>query len=289
MITVIPTTTAAHLAKNLEKCGTFRIINPLRNKENRRYFPDGEVYIRLVLDTGDLDRVVLLHSGAPRPNSGLLEVYMILELLNQWGVKNIEVFFTYFPYCMQDHTFLDGELNAAEGLIKKLINYYKVKQIYNIEGHFHGREWVHTYPVRNISLVDQLIAVAQERYGDIVAVTPDQGAIRRTGIAGLTKKRINSYETECISDQSFADMIRRRVVAVIDDNLETGGTLCRFYDECKRCGADKAVALVTHSILPKGVTRVLKKYDDLITTNSIPRRKGDVDVSAVIAQTLLAE
>ena len=70
-------------------------------------------------------RVIVLHSGAPKPNEGLTELELILQILRDNQIKP-EVFFTYFPYGMQDKVFERGETNVAENLVEKLINYNKV-------------------------------------------------------------------------------------------------------------------------------------------------------------------
>jgi len=138
---IISTSQAEHLVKGFQsETKKIEVIFPDLSRDRKRYFPDGEIYMRIVkANKLKNKRVVVLHSGAPRPNEGLMELELILQILRDYKIKP-EVFFTYFPYGMQDEVFEKGETNVAENLIEKLVNYYKVKKIYVIDPHFEGRK-----------------------------------------------------------------------------------------------------------------------------------------------------
>ena len=284
--TIIPTSNASHIAKQIQKRMPSSVIFCGRNKENRKQFPDGEIYIKLEQVQKLKGRVVVLHSGMPNPNTSLVELELLLQILNQNKKVKIEVFFAYFSYCMQDSVFIDGETNAAEQLIKKLIDYYNVKKIYTLDAHFYNRDWPNKYPITNVSVIDLLEKKAKKTYSNLVFVTPDKGAARRTGINGANKKRQNSFVNEFECDETFSKLVAGKNVAVVDDILETGGTLARFYDECKDCGAKKAVALITHGVLARGITRMEKTYNRLYLTNSINRKQANVDISQRVLETI---
>lgn len=286
MATIIPTSSAEHLIHKLAKSKCIIVIQPDRNKDNERLFPDGEVYTR-INDVDKLEgRVVILHAGMPNPNIGLTELEMLLEILRMNQEIAIEVFFTYFAYGMQDKAFGNGETNVAENILKKLVNYYGVRRIYAIDAHFQGKQWINKYPFTNVSAVNLLKAAAEKENPELVYATPDAGSHRRTGITGTKKKRIDSYNNEIECDDNFSNSVEGKVVAVIDDLLETGGTLDKFYDECKKCGARDVVALITHGVLPKGLNRITAKYPKLYLTNSINRRESNVEITQLIADTI---
>lgn len=286
MITVIPTTSAEHLIHKIDKAKGIKVVHPERNKDNERLFPDGEVYTR-INDVEKLEgRVVVLHAGMPNPNIGLTELEMLLEILRLNKEITIEVFFTYFAYGMQDKAFEGGETNVAENILKKLVNYYEVKRVYAIDAHFQGKQWINKYPFTNVSAVSLLKAAAEKENPELVYATPDAGSHRRTGIKGTKKKRIDSYNNEMECDDNFSNSVKGKTVAVIDDLLETGGTLDKFYDECKKCGARDVVALITHAVLPVGLNRIANKYPKLYLTNSINRRESNVDITHLIADTI---
>jgi len=278
---LIPTSTAEHLTKKLKGV---EIIFPEKNKEEKRYFPDGEIYIKIPkIKKIKNKKVVVLHSGAPDPNKGLVELELILQVLSDNKIKP-EIFFSYFPYGMQDKIFEKGETNAAENLIKKMVNYYKVKKIYIIDPHFEGKSWVKKYPIIRLSAVPYLIKkVWQDFEENILFFSPDKGGKRRTGFVAMKKRRFNSFKVEMYFPKTN---LKRKTVGVVDDILETGGTLLRFYDCVKKLGAKKIVALITHGVLPSGISKIKKKYSKLYLTNTIKRKEANVDITNLILKAL---
>ena len=283
---IILTSQVEYLAKRIKrKLKDFEIIFPDLSRDGKRYFPDGEVYMK-ILKAGKLknERVIVLHSGAPKPNEGLIELEMILQILKDNQIRP-EVFFTYFPYGMQDEIFEKGETNVAENLIKKLINYYKVKKIYLIDPHFGGRKWVEKYPIISISAVPLLIEKAKKDFGEnILFLSPDIGGKRRTKISGLKKKRLNSFNVKIFSPKLN---LKGKIVGVIDDMIKSGGTLLKFYEIAKKAKAKRVLALVTHGVIPAGILKIKKKYSKLYLTNTIKQKESNVDVTDLILKTIL--
>lgn len=281
---IIPTSQAKHLAKNiLARTEDFEVIFPDMSKDRKRYFPDGEVYMR-ILKAKKMkgEKVVVLHSGVPKPNEGLIELELILQILRDNKIRP-GVFFTYFPYGMQDEIFEEGETNVAENLVEKLVNYYKVRKIYVIDPHFGGRKWVKKYPIVSISAVPLLIKKVKDDFaGNILFLSPDKGGQRRTKISGFKKERRNSFSVKIFSPKIN---LKGKIVAVIDDMVKTGGTLLKFYEVAKKEGAKKIIALVTHGVIPSGVSKIKKKYSKLYLTNTISQKEADIDITNLIFKT----
>jgi len=268
---IIPTSAAEYLAKNIKlKAKNFDVIFPDLSRDGKRYFPDGEIYMK-ILKTNNLrgKRVVVLHSGAPKPNEGLGELELILQILRDNQIKP-EVFFSYFPYGMQDKVFEKGETNVAENLVEKLVNYYKVKKIYIVDPHFGGRKWVKKYPIVNISAVPILIKRAKGDFSEnILFFSPDIGGERRTGFKAMKKERLSSFNVKMFPTKVN---FKGRIIGVIDDMIKTGGTLLKFWEIAKKSGAKKIIALVTHGVIPAGILKIKKKYSKLYLTNTIKHR-----------------
>lgn len=284
MVCLIPTSQVLHLVNNiLKRSKNFEVVFPNLSREGKRYFPDGEVYVKILnLNKLRNKRVVVLHSGAPRPNEGLMELELILQILRDNQIRP-DVFFTYFPYGMQDEIFEKGETNVAENLIEKLIIYYKVKKIYAIDPHFGGRKWVKKYPIVSISAVPLLIKKVKDDFaGNILFLSPDKGGQRRTKISGFKKERGNSFSVKIFSPKIN---LKGKIVAVIDDMVKTGGTLLKFYEVAKKEGAKKIIALVTHGVIPSGVLKIKKKYSKLYLTNTISQKEADIDITNLILKT----
>ena len=80
--------------------------------------------------------------------------------------------------------------------------------------------------------------------------------------------------------------LKDKVVGIVDDLLETGGTLLSSYDECKKCRAKKILALVTHGVLPLGISKIKKKFSKLYLTNTIKQKMTNVDITDLILKAI---
>jgi len=280
---IILTSNACHLGEQLKQ--KRKIIYPAKNRDGRTVFPDGEVYAALP-NLHKKDNYLVIHSGMPNPNDSLMELKIVLECLKNSKAKSVEIFFSYFPYSMQDNIFDPGESNVAESIVKELLFYYKVDKIYTLDAHFYGKKWVTNYPLKNFSALKTIKVFLNKKYSEITLLAPDIGGHRRTGLMSIEKRRINSFETIPENSEILEDIVKNKVIGVVDDIIETGGTLERFYYECKKYGAKKIIAVITHGVLPNGIERINKIYDDLLLTNSIDNEESNVDISGLIIEKL---
>lgn len=289
MTYIIPTTNAEHLTTGFKKSKDIKIVYLDKNKDGRRYFPDKEVFVSVSkgLEIKDNDhRVVVLHSGMPLPNRGVVELEMVLAFLKQEGIQDIEVFFSYFSYGMQDKIYNDGEINAAENIVKKLTEYYHVKKIFVFDPHFYGQEWVNKYPIIDISAFPILSEAVLNDYPEAIFVTPDEGGKRRTKLNGGNKKRKNSFEIDFEHSDELCLAVNEKVVAVVDDIIETGGTMSKFAEKCFECGAKDVLAVASHGVLLEGIQKIRQNYTQLYLTNSIDQAGANVDISELIFETI---
>ena len=283
---IIPTSKTERLANRIKKkIKSVKIISPDLSKNKKRVFPDKEIYMKISKARKlKNEKVIVLHSGSPEPNRGLVELELILQILKDNDIKP-EVFFTYFPYSMQDKVFGKGETNVAENLVEKLVEYYKVNKIYIIDPHFGKREWVKKYPISNLSAVPYLVKKAWQDFNEnILFLSPDKGGERRTGLSGVRKKRLDSFKVRFFSPKIN---FKGKTVGVVDDLIETGGTLLKFYEFAKKRGAKKVIALITHGVLPVGVSKIKKNYSKLYLTNTIEQKETNVDVTDLILKNIV--
>ena len=166
------------------------------------------------------------------------------------------------------------------------VSYYGVTRLYAIDPHFGGKPWVSRHPFTMLSALPLLQEAAVRDYADIVFLAPDKGAQRRTGFQGFDKARLNSAEVSITCSAEVAARIKGRSVGIVDDLLETGGTLAKCAEKARECGAIKVVALVTHGVLSAGIKRVLRMFDGLYLSNTIKRSEANVDVTEIIRETL---
>lgn len=286
MLNIITTTQAEHIAQKITN-RNIKVFFVDKNKDGERCFPDGEVYVRLSKINKIKGRTIILHSGAPNPNQGIIELKSILSILNKAKIKPLEVFFTYFPYGMKDDVGKIEETCVAEDLIKELIEYYGVKKIYTIDAHFSKKKWLNKYPVQNIAIFERLSKEALKENPQLVFLAPDLGSQKRIGLTGVEKIRKNSYNVEIKSSSNFGKNVKNKSIAVVDDLLETGGTMEKFYRECKKYGANNISAVITHGVLKSGIKRIKKIYKKLYITNTINIPEANIDISDIIIKNII--
>lgn len=283
---IVTTTNSEYLAKDLEKNSNFHINYIQKNNDGKRFFPDGEIYMRMAGVKKQKRGVVVLYSGAPNPNDSLVELEFVLTYLRDNKIGPIELFITYFPYGQQDEIFKKGEINVAESLVKNWIKTYRVKKIYVVDAHFLGEKWVKKYPIIDVRAHEVLVKKVCEKYPKAVFITPDHGSYRRTKIKGFSKKRKDSYCVEIFHDDKFKEIVNKKTVGVVDDIVETGGTLIKLAEKCRELGASKIIALVTHGLLESGISKVSKAYDELFLGNTINCKNANIDIVDLITKTL---
>ncbi len=292
---IIPTSTAEHIARNLIGKEDFEVIFPEGNKEGKKRFPDGEVYTQIP-EIDDINgRVVVLHSGAPNQNAGIIELEAILDVLQASETDdkriNAEVFFTYFPYGKQDLVFQKGESNIAHDVVNRIMTYYFVDTMYTVDAHFAARQWVNDFHIINTTAVSLLQDKANDVYPEtsILYIGPDAGSRRRSGLRSFNKVRMNSYLTRIQNDEELKEAVKGRIVGVVDDIIETGGTMLSCYDVCMEYGAKEVIALATHGVLEEGIKKVQDKYSQLYLTNSINRPEANVDITNIVLHSIKYE
>ena len=276
---LIPTTNAYHLAQQFENDCDVVYMQP--NKDNNRLFPDGELFIHVPAGLDYSQRVVVLHAGSPNPNRSLVELLLLLSVLKK-NFQNIEVCFTYFAYSQQDKASDEGECVAAKDIMDILVEYMNVKKIYLADVHFFAKDWLNDYPIVHIPVFTLLQKEVNEKYKDVIYISPDQGGFKRTGIRGFEKIRHDTYTTSLNNNENsdFKD----KVVVVVDDLIETGGTLTMVAGQLRDGGAKKIIAAVSHVVLLKGYERILKIYDEVYTSNSIPHNFESVSIASRIKE-----
>jgi|SRR3989344_7149583 len=292
---IIPTSTAEHIARNLVGKEDFEVVFTEGNKEGKRRFPDGEVYTRIPRIDEIEGRVVVLHSRVLDPNAEIIELETILDVLQSSETDkkriNAEVFFTYFSYGKQDLPFQKGESNIALDIVNRIMTYYFVDTMYTIDAHFVGRRWTNDFNIINTTAANLLQDSANADYPEenILYIGPDAGSRRRSGLRSFNKVRMNSYLTKIQGDQELREAVRGRIVGVVDDIIETGGTMAGCYDVCMGYGAKEVIALATHGVLESGIRRVKEKFSKLYLSNTIDRPEANVDVTGIVASTIKYE
>jgi len=277
--------------------------------ESRR-FPDGEAYVRVPLESIESVRsepVVLVSNTFP--DSGIMQTLLLLgairdvrrgdlsSLKGEWGGPDEDVgpgiflAIPYYGYARQDKRFSAGESISAKLVADVVSKYCDGIAILDL----HSPEVLEEMevPIEFVSSMPEIAEKLQKGVVPDFILSPDKGAISRaTEVAGLIgcdfsyleKTRIDAYTIE----HTPKDLdVSGKVVAIVDDMISTGGTICRASDALRRQGATEVHAACTHGLFTGGaLSRLAKHVDGVYTTDSLPNPRASVSAAPALARGL---
>tara|TARA_B100000686_G_scaffold308601_1_gene349779 strand:+ start:433 stop:1380 length:948 start_codon:yes stop_codon:yes gene_type:complete len=277
--------------------------------ESRR-FPDGEAYVRVPpesIESVRSERVVLVSNTFP--DSGIMQTILLLgaisdvrkgdlsSLKGDWNGDTSDVgpgiflAIPYYGYARQDKRFGFGESISAKVVADVLSEYCDGIAILDL----HAPEVLDGMEI-DIEFVSSMPEIAESLQREVspdFILSPDKGAISRAsevaGIIGcefsyLEKTRIDAHTIE----HTPKDLeVSGKVVAIVDDMISTGGTICRASDALRRQGATEVHAACTHGLFTGGaLTRLANHVDGIFTTDSLPNPRANVSAAPALARGL---
>ena len=266
--------------------------------ETRR-FPDTEGYIRIPDDLIDAIRsepVVLVSNTFP--DSGIIETLLMLEAINDVRGGKLEnlreigpqilddvgpgiiLAIPYFGYSRQDKRFRPGEAISAKAIAHLLA--VKCDGIIVFDLHAPKVLQGLSVPVAFTSAMPELAKHLQTTVNPDFILSPDKGAIDRASevaeiidcqFSYLEKTRIDAHT---IIHQAKDLDVEGKVVAIVDDMIATGGTICRAADALRTQGATEVHAACSHGLFTGGAVARLIRYVDGVHATSSPKNPRDV-------------
>ena len=273
-----------------------------------RKFPDGEGYVRVPSESFGVIRsepVILVSNTFP--DSGIMRTILMLEAINDIRKGDLEnlknegeqvmdnvgpgIFLAvpYYGYARQDKRFSPGETVSArviseilgkscDGMVILDLHEPKVLDGSDLEIGF-------------VSSMPEIADVLQKEVGPDFILSPDKGAIDRASevakIGGwefsyLEKTRIDAHTIE---HQAKDLDVNGKVVAIVDDMISTGGTICRASDALRRQGAKAVFAACTHGLFTGGaLSRLANHVDGVYTTDSLRNPRSVVSSAPALAR-----
>ncbi|MEO1939555.1 ribose-phosphate pyrophosphokinase [Candidatus Thioglobus sp.] len=275
-------------------------LNITQGKALVGQFSDGESQVEILENVRGCDVFIIQPTCGPSPAETLMELLVMVDALKRSSAARITAVVPYFGYSRQDRRSRLTRVPITAKLAAKMVESAGVDRILTVDLHADQIQGFFNIPIDNIYAQPVLVAdILSKNYKDVIVVSPDVGGVIRARAAA---KRIHDADLAIIDKRRPApNMVKimnvigdvdGRTCIIIDDMVDTAGTLCQAAAILKEKGAKKVVAYATHAVLSGNAIDNItnSELDELVTTNTIPLGDGAPQCSKIrqlsIAPTL---
>jgi len=265
-------------------------------------FSDGEVNVELMENVRGRDVFIVQPTCPPAEN--LMELLMMTDACRRASAKRVTAVVPYFGYARQDRRPRATRVAITAKLVANMIASAGVDRLLTVDLHADQIQGFFDIPVDNVYASPVLLGDAwKQKYQNMVVVSPDVGGVVR---ARALAKRLDDAELAIIDKRrprpneskvmNIIGEVEGRTCVLIDDMVDTAGTLCQAAYALKEQGALKVVAYITHPVLSgAAIERISKSVlDELVVTDTIPlseagkacERIRQLSVAGLLAETV---
>jgi len=266
-------------------------------------FSDGEVTVEINQNVRARDVFVVQSTCAPT-NESLMELLIMVDALKRASAERISAVIPYFGYARQDRRPRSSRVPISAKMVADLLHTVGVARVLTMDLHADQIQGFFNIPVDNIYASPVLLGdLNLKKYSDLIAVSPDVGGVVRAralakqlncDLAIIDKRRPKANVSEVM--HVIGDIDGRNCV-IMDDMIDTAGTLVKAAEVLKERGAKKVYAYCTHPIFSgPAVDRIAKgdALDEVVVTNTIPltdaaqacQKIRQLTVAPLIAETI---
>ncbi len=256
---------ATHLGAELGKASVSR-------------FSDGEVTVEIQQNVRARDVFVVQSTCAPT-NENLMELLIMVDALKRASARRITAVIPYFGYARQDRRPRSTRVPISAKVVANLLETVGVERVLTMDLHADQIQGFFDIPVDNIYASPVLLTDLKSRaYKDLVVVSPDVGGVVRAralakqlgcDLAIIDKRRPKANVSEVMH---IIGEIEGRNCVIMDDMIDTAGTLVKAAEVLKDRGAKHVYAYCTHAVFSgPAIERIEKSHlDEVVITNTIP-------------------
>ncbi|HEX5598677.1 MAG TPA: ribose-phosphate diphosphokinase [Micromonosporaceae bacterium] len=244
-------------------------------------FANGETFVRYKESVRGSDAFVV-QSVTHGVNQWIMETLIMVDALKRGSAKRITVVLPFYPYSRQDKKHRGREPISAR-LIADMLRRAGANRILTVDLHTAQIQGFFDGPVDHLFAMDILATYIQDKYGDqpITVVAPDSGRVRvaerwtdRLGgcpLAFIHKTRDPNKPNQVVANRVVGD-VEGRICLIVDDMIDTGGTICQAAEILHEGGASQIVVAATHALLSDPATERLKngRIGEVVVTNTLP-------------------
>ena len=241
-------------------------------------FSDGEVSVELNENVRGKDVFVIQPTCAPT-NDSIMELLLMADALHRASANRITAVIPYFGYARQDRRVRSARVAISAKVVADMISAVGVNRVLTVDLHAEQIQGFFSIPVDNVYGSPVLIDdIERQKYKDLIVVSPDVGGVVRAravakqlnvDLAIIDKRRPAANVAQVMH---IIGDVKDRCCLIVDDMVDTAGTLCQAADALKEHGAKKVVAYCTHPILSGPAIGNLENstLDSLVVTDTIP-------------------
>lgn len=242
-------------------------------------FSDGEITVELNENVRGKD-VFVLQSTCQPTNDNLMELLLIIDALRRASAARITAVVPYFGYARQDRRVRSSRVPISAKVVADMMVAVGVDRVLTVDLHAEQIQGFFTCPVDNVYASPILNSdIANSQHDNLIVVSPDIGGVVRAraiakqlddaDLAIIDKRRPKANEAQVMN---LIGEVEGRTCILVDDMVDTAGTLCAAASALKARGAVKVVAYCTHAVLSgKAIDNISgSELDELVVTDTIP-------------------
>jgi ribose-phosphate pyrophosphokinase len=267
-------------------------------------FSDGEVQIEIEENVRRQEVFVVQPTSAPTADN-FMELLVLVDALKRASAASVTAVLPYFGYARQDRRPRSARVAITAKVAAKMISAVGTDRVLTVDLHADQIQGFFDIPLDNVYASPVLLADIWRYYAreDLIVVSPDVGGVVR---ARAIAKRLDDADLAIIDKRrprpneatvmNIIGEVKDKVCVLVDDIVDTAGTLCAAAAALKRNGARKVVAYCTHAVLSGPAISNLEgsQLDELVVTDSIPlsanaqacKRIRQLSVAELLAETI---
>ena len=281
---ILSGTSNLSLSRNIARQLKLKLVNT-----NIKSFADGEVYVEINENIRG-NSVFVIQSTSTPANDHLMELLLCIDALRRSSAKNITAVIPYFGYARQDRKVVPRTSISAK-LVSNLITNAGASRIVTVDLHSGQIQGFFDIPVDNLFTTPLFTRYIKKnlKNKNLICVSPDVGGVQRTrglatkidvDLAIIDKRRLQPGKSQVMR---IIGNVQNKECIIVDDIIDSGGTIVNAVDALIREGAKSVYVFVTHAVLSgEAINKIKKsKINKLIITDSIDNTKKIKNVSKI--------
>ena len=294
---VLAGTSNPKLCKDIAKNLKLKLVNT-----NIRRFADDEIYVEINENIRG-NSIFVIQSTSNPANDNLMELLICIDALKRSSAKNITAVIPYFGYARQDRKVVPRTAISAK-LVSDLITNAGANRILSVDLHAGQIQGFFNIPVDNLFATPMFARHIKKniKLDNLICVAPDVGGVERTralsrrlntSIAIIDKRRPSPGKSEVMNK---VGNIKNKNCVIIDDIIDSGGTIVNAAKALKDKGAKEVYVYITHAVLSASAIDKIEKSQikKLITTDTIDNSKkikaskriGIISIAPMISEAM---